>query len=82
MKCRDVRAVTDALVSGELPAETETNDQLQQHLQSCPSCRADIEDRRRLRAGLRCAINGAPSTANSRFKRPMNCSANNSSPLG
>jgi hypothetical protein len=65
MKCRDVRAVTDALVSGELPAETETNDQLQQHLQSCPSCRADIEDRRRLRAGLRAAFNRAPSLQSS-----------------
>jgi hypothetical protein len=51
MTCRDLRELGDSFLSDELLAET--NHELLRHLETCPSCRHDIDARRRLRAGLR-----------------------------
>jgi len=58
MNCRDLREVADSFVSDELPAET--HHEILQHLEGCPSCRADIEMRRQLRGAVRGAFNRAP----------------------
>jgi hypothetical protein len=58
MNCRDVREVGDSFLCQELL--TETNHQILRHLDSCPSCRTEIEARRRLRGALRTAFNRAP----------------------
>ena len=58
MNCRDLREAADSFLSGELPAET--HHEILQHLDTCPSCRADIEMRRQLRGALRAAFNRAP----------------------
>lgn len=57
MNCRDVRDVADSFLGEEVL--TETNREILWHLDTCPSCRTEIEARRRLRAALRNAFNGA-----------------------
>lgn len=58
MNCRDVRDVADSFLGEELL--TETNHEILRHLDSCPSCRAEIDARRRLRGALRTAFDRAP----------------------
>jgi hypothetical protein len=58
MNCRDVRDVADSFLGEELV--TETNHEILWHLDTCPSCRTEIDARRRLRAALRNAFNHAP----------------------
>ena len=58
MTCRDVREVADSFLCDELL--TETNHDILQHLDACPSCRAEVEARRRLRGALRTAFERAP----------------------
>jgi hypothetical protein len=58
MNCRDVRDVADSLPGEELL--TETNHEILWHLDTCPSCRTEMDARRRLRAALRSAFNHAP----------------------
>ena len=58
MTCRDVREVADSFLCEELL--TETNHDILQHLDTCPSCRAEVEGRRRLRGALRTAFDRAP----------------------
>lgn len=58
MNCRDVREVADSFLCEELL--TETNHDILWHLDTCPSCRTEIEARRRLRGALRTAFNRAP----------------------
>jgi anti-sigma factor RsiW len=54
MECRDVRELADSFLSEQLLVET-THDILR-HLSQCPSCRAEVESRRRLRTALRGAF--------------------------
>ena len=58
MNCRDVRDLADSFLGEELL--TETNHEILWHLDTCPSCRTEIDVRRRLRAALRNAFNRAP----------------------
>jgi hypothetical protein len=58
MNCRDVREVADSFLCEELL--TETNHEILRHLQTCPSCRTEIDARRRLRGAVRAAFNRAP----------------------
>jgi hypothetical protein len=58
MNCRDVRDVADSFLCEELL--TETNHEILRHLDTCASCRAEIDARRRLRGALRAAFNRAP----------------------
>jgi hypothetical protein len=58
MNCRDVRDVADSFLSEELL--TETNHEILRHLDMCPSCRTEIDARRRLRGALRTSFNRAP----------------------
>jgi hypothetical protein len=58
MNCRDVRDVADSFLGEELL--TETNHEILRHLGTCPSCRSEIEARRRLRSALRIAFDRAP----------------------
>jgi hypothetical protein len=58
MNCRDFRDVADSFLSDELL--TETNHEVLQHLDTCPSCRAEIAVRRQLRGSLRAAFDRAP----------------------
>ena len=58
MNCRDVRDVADSFLSEELL--TETNHEILRHLEGCPSCRSEIDARRRLRGALRTAFDRAP----------------------
>ena len=58
MECRDVRELADSFLSEQLLVET-THDILR-HLAQCPSCRADMESRRRLRSALRGAFERSP----------------------
>src|SRR5262245_37612204 len=58
MNCRDVRDVADSFLSDELL--TETNHEILRHLDGCPSCRAEIDGRRRLRGALHTAFARAP----------------------
>jgi hypothetical protein len=58
MNCRDVREVADSFLCEELL--TETNHEILRHLDTCPSCRTEIDARRRLRGTLRTAFNRAP----------------------
>jgi len=58
MNCRDVRDAADSFVGEELLAET--NHEILWHLDTCPSCRTEIDMRRRLRAALRNAFDRAP----------------------
>jgi anti-sigma factor RsiW len=57
MNCRDVRDVADSFLCDEL--QTATNRELLQHLDTCPSCRAEIDARRTLRRTLRIAFDRA-----------------------
>ena len=50
MTCRDVREWADSFLCEELL--TETNHDILRHLDGCPSCRTDIDARRRLRGAL------------------------------
>src|SRR5262245_6207259 len=58
MECRDARELADSFLSEQLLVET-THDILR-HLAQCPSCRAEIDSRRRLRATLRGAFERSP----------------------
>ena len=58
MTCRDVREVADSFLCEELL--TETNHEILRHLDTCPSCRAEIDARRRLRGALRTAFTRTP----------------------
>jgi hypothetical protein len=58
MNCRDVREVADSFLCEELL--TETNHEILRHLDTCPSCRTELDARRRLRGVLRTAFNRAP----------------------
>ncbi len=58
MTCRDVRELADSFLCEELL--TETNHEILRHLEACPSCRAEIDARRRLRGTLRTAFDRAP----------------------
>ena len=58
MNCRDVREVADSFLCEELL--TETSHEILRHLEACPSCRTDIDARRRLRGALRTAFDRAP----------------------
>jgi hypothetical protein len=57
MNCRDVREVADLFLGDALP--TAMNQEILRHLDTCPSCRTEI-DARRLREALRSAFNRAP----------------------
>ena len=58
MECRDVRELAESFLSEQLLVET-THDILR-HLSQCPSCRAEIDSRRRLRTALRGAFERSP----------------------
>ena len=58
MNCRDVREVADSFLCEELL--TETNHEILRHLEACPTCRTEIDARRRLRGALRTAFNRTP----------------------
>ena len=58
MTCRDVLEAGDSFLGEELL--TETNHEILRHLEICPSCRTEIEARRRLRSVLRAAFERAP----------------------
>ena len=58
MECREVRQLADAFVSDQVLVETAHA--IVAHLERCPSCRAEIEGLRRLRAGVRSAVLNAP----------------------
>jgi hypothetical protein len=58
MNCRDVREVADSFLCEELL--TETNHEILWHLDTCPSCRTEVDARRRLRGALRTAFTRAP----------------------
>ena len=58
MNCRDVREVADSFLSEALL--TETNHAILRHLDTCPSCRTEIDDRRRMRRALQAAFDRAP----------------------
>jgi hypothetical protein len=58
MNCRDVRDMADSFLCEELL--TETNHEILRHLDTCPSCRTEIDARRRLRGALRDAFKRAP----------------------
>jgi anti-sigma factor RsiW len=58
MECRDVRELADSFLSEQLLVET-THDILR-HLAQCPSCREEIDSRRRLRTALRGAFERSP----------------------
>jgi anti-sigma factor RsiW len=58
MECRDIRELADSFLSEQLLVET-THDILR-HLSQCPSCRAEMESRRRLRTALRGAFERSP----------------------
>ncbi|MGH9143696.1 MAG: anti-sigma factor family protein, partial [Vicinamibacterales bacterium] len=57
MECRDVRELADSFLSEQLLVET--NHELLRHLETCPSCRAEIGGRRALRDRLRSAFTHA-----------------------
>jgi len=54
MQCREVRNLIDSYLAQELL--TETNHEILRHLSGCPSCRADLAERRTLREALRHAF--------------------------
>jgi predicted anti-sigma-YlaC factor YlaD len=58
MTCREVRDLADSFLGEELL--TETNHEILRHLETCPSCRAEIDARRRLRGAVRTAFDRAP----------------------
>src|SRR5690348_11064827 len=58
MNCRDVRDIADSFLCEELL--TETNHEILRHLDTCPPCRTELDQRRRLRSTLRAAFERAP----------------------
>ena len=58
MNCRDVREMADSFLCEELL--TETNHDILRHLETCPSCRTEIDARRHLRGALQVAFDRAP----------------------
>jgi hypothetical protein len=58
MNCRDLREVADSFLDEELPAGTDH--EVLRHLDTCASCRTEIDGRRRLHEALRSAVNRAP----------------------
>ena len=61
MNCRDVRDIADSFLSEELL--TETNHDILRHLDTCPSCRTELDARRRLRSALRSAFHQSADLA-------------------
>jgi anti-sigma factor RsiW len=61
MHCRDVRELLDAYLGDQLLVET-TNDVVR-HLETCLSCRGELEGRRALRDRLQSAFGGAVDLA-------------------
>lgn len=58
MDCRDVRELADSFLSEQLLVET--SHEILRHLAGCPSCRVELEARRRLRTAIREAFERAP----------------------
>lgn len=58
MNCRGVQELADSFLGEELL--TETNHEILRHLDICPSCRREIDGRRRLRRSLQVAFDRAP----------------------
>ncbi len=58
MTCHELRRVGDSYLSGQLPAET--NRHIRWHLETCSSCRKDLDERRRIHMALRGAFERAP----------------------
>jgi len=58
MDCRDVRELADSFLSEQLLVET--THEIVQHVAQCPTCRAEIESRRRLRSAIRGAFERSP----------------------
>src|SRR5215510_9169253 len=58
MNCRDVREAGDSFLGNR--SLTETDHEILGHLETCPSCRMELEGRRRLRGALRAAFERAP----------------------
>src|SRR6187399_3441772 len=54
MRCADVRELIDSFLSEQLLVET--IHEVLRHVERCPTCRAELEGRRALRAALRRAI--------------------------
>ena len=54
LQCRDAREAADSFVAGELSAESSRA--LTHHLESCPTCRVEVDARRALREQLRGAF--------------------------
>src|SRR5215469_3138578 len=54
MDCREVRDLIDSFLSEQLLVET--NHEVLRHLDSCPSCRAEIDARKALRTAIRRAF--------------------------
>ena len=61
MECRDIRPLVEAYVTGQLLVET--TGAVVAHLDRCPSCRAEVDALRRLRAATRSAFANAPELA-------------------
>ena len=61
MDCREVRRLADAYISDQLLVETAQA--IGAHLDGCPSCRAEIEGLRRVRASIKSAVLNAPDLA-------------------
>jgi hypothetical protein len=57
MSCREFRELLDSYVTEELLVET--NHEMIRHLETCSACRAELDDRRRLRAQLKSAFTGS-----------------------
>ena len=54
MSCREFRELIDSYLAEELLVET--NHEMIRHLEGCAACRAELDDRRRLRARLKSAF--------------------------
>lgn len=57
MTCRDIRRMADSLPSAQMTADAEVD--ILRHLDFCPSCRIEVDGRRRIRTALRGALAGA-----------------------
>jgi anti-sigma factor RsiW len=58
MQCRDARELLDSFIGEELLVET--NHELLRHLATCPECSEELEQRRRVRSGLKQAFRRSP----------------------
>jgi len=58
MNCRDVQEVADSFLRDELP--TKTKHEILRHLDTCASCRTEIDANRALRRALRASFDRAP----------------------